>query len=152
MTVKYYGVEPFQTIMEFIELGGQVKAEVDAYSWSDDGEGGGETAQIVAPRNFIFMPGEGAGGGAEVPIVGEDSIWGGGEITLTGPDGTSYATECDSLLADSLGPLLAQPVCFFFNVTDSLGINTWFQLIWDLAMIGGLGLYINNSWIKKALT
>jgi len=144
---KFTGIEPFSTIMELVDLGRAVQAEVDTYTWVDEGGGEDVAPEVQPPANYIFAPGE--GGGADVPIVGEDSIWGSGEITLLGPTGQSYSTECDNLLADSLGTRLAAPVCFAFNVTDRLGLNTWFQLLWDLGMLFALFWYIKKNWVDS---
>lgn len=144
LKAQFLGIEPFTTILELIDLGRVVQAEVDTYTWVDDG-GGDDTPQVQAPANYVFAPGE--GGGAEIPIVGEDSIWGSGEITLTGNTGISYSTECDNVLADSLGTRLAAPMCFVFNIVDQLGLLTWVQLLWDLAMLFVLFWYIKRNWI-----
>lgn len=139
----FYDVEPFGTILEIIDTATAIKTEVDSYQWTDEG-GGGSGTTVQAPRNFVLAPGE--GGGADIPLVGEDTIWGSGEMHLLG-EGSSYSTECNNLLADSLGERLSTPLCFTFNVVDQLGLKTWFQWIWDMAMIAGLMFYISQRWV-----
>ena len=141
---SFYDVEPFGTILEVIDTATAIKTEVEAYEWTDEGGGGSGGPAVQAPRNFVLAPGE--GGGADIPLVGEDTIWGSGEMHLLG-EGSSYSTECNNLLADSLGDRLAVPLCFTFNVVDQLGLKTWFQWIWDMAMIAGLMFYISKRWV-----
>lgn len=145
---KFLGIEPFTTILELVDLGRAMKAEVDTYTWVDDSGGEDVDPAVQSPRNYIFMPGE--GGGADIPLVGEDTIWGSGEIDLTAPtSGTTYSTECDNILADSLGTRLAAPVCFVFNIMDRLGLLTWVQMLWDLAMLFALFWYIKKNWVDN---
>lgn len=141
---SFYDVEPFGTILEVIDTATAIKTEVEAYEWTDEGGGGAGGPTVQAPRNFVLAPGE--GGGADIPLVGEDTIWGSGEMHLLG-EGSSYSTECNNLLAESLGDRLAVPLCFTFNVVDQLGLKTWFQWIWDMAMIAGLMFYISKRWV-----
>ena len=144
MREGFYQVEPFGTMMEVVDSAQAVQREVASYQWTDEGGGGADTATVQAPRHFVFAPGE--GGGADIPLVGEDTIWGSGDIDLT-PGGAAYSTECNNLMADSLGDRLAMPLCFTFNVVDQLGLKTWFQWIWDIAMLAGLLMYIGNRWV-----
>jgi len=144
MKDQFYQVEPFGTIMEVMDTASAVRKEVNAYQWTGEGGGGESTAAVQAPRYFVFAPGE--GGGGDIPLVGEETIWGSGEIDLT-PESVSFSTECNNLMADSLGARLSQPLCFTFNVVDQLGLKTWFQFIWDIAMLAGLLLYIGNKWV-----
>lgn len=141
---RFYQVEPFGTILEVMDTAAAVRKEVNAYQWTEEGGGGEGAAAVQAPRYFIFAPGE--GGGADIPLVGEDTIWGSGEVDLT-TRSVSYSTECNNLMADSLGARLSQPLCFTFNVVDQLGLKTWFQFIWDIGMLAGLLLYIGNKWV-----
>lgn len=145
---SFYGMEPFGTMFELLNLGNAVKAEIDTYNWIGDSGGSGEPAEVQAPRNFLFAPGE--GGGAEIPIVGDTTIWGSGEIDLS-PDNPAnqrvYSRECDNLLADSLGTRLAGSMCFSLNVLDQLGLKTWFQWSWDMFMVISLLLYVKNNWV-----
>jgi len=145
MGARFNELEPFRTIIELIGLGRAIKDEVTAYSWT--AEGGGGVPQIEGPENFIFMPAE--GGGADIPIVGDDSIWGSGEITLDPDTGYSFSTECNSLLADSLGSRLAAPVCFTTNILNTLGLMSWFQFFWDMGMVFMLLYYVKNAWVDK---
>jgi len=149
MEEDFYGIEPFGTMFELINLGRTVKSEIDTYSWTDEGGGGdGEVPEVSAPRHFIFAPGE--GGGAEIPLVGEGTIWGSGEIDLNPNNPANqrdYSTECNNLLAESLGSRLATPMCFSMNVIDQLGLLTWFQWMWDMFMVVGLLLYVKNNWV-----
>ena len=144
MRQSFYAVEPFGTILEVIDTAGAVQAEVSSYQWTDEGGGGADTATVQAPRHFVFAPGE--GGGADIPLVGEDTIWGSGSIDLT-PGHSPYSTACNNLMAESLGDRLSQPLCFTFNVVNQLGLKTWIQWLWDMAMIFAIFLYLNNKWI-----
>jgi len=142
---EFNNVEPIGTLLDLVGLGLAVKDEFNLYAWTDDGGGGDfDTMEIQSPQNFLFAPGE--GGGADIPLVGPDSIWGGGDIDLHGLDGTSYSTKCDNVLADSLGNL-GPPLCFAANVLNTLGLSTWIQWLWDIGMMVGFGFYLNKNWI-----
>ena len=147
MQDEFYKIEPIGTLMDLLGLGLALKDEFTQYNWTDDTGGGDiDNMEIQAPRNFIFAPGE--GGGADIPLVGADSVWGGGDIDLAAGLGSGgYSTECDNLLADSLGNL-GPPMCFAANVINALGLNTWVQWLWDIAMMVGFGFYLANTWIK----
>lgn len=141
----FYSVQPFRTIFELIELGSAIKDEVNSYTWTEDAGGGDATAEFEAPRNFILLPGE--GGGGAIPLVGEDSIWGSGEIDLNPDDAYIFSTECDNELADAVGTRMASSMCFAFNVVDQLGLKTWFQIFWDFGVAGVFVLYIKKNWV-----
>jgi len=148
----FMDVEPFRTMFELLDLGKMVRAEVDSYTWTDEGGGGQPSTDglVTAPPNFIFMPGEGGGGGIDQnAITGPDSIWGTGEIDLTPDDTISYKTECDTELTESVGTRLGLPMCFAFNVLDQLGMRWWFQMFWDFFMFVALVMYIKKNWVDK---
>jgi hypothetical protein len=63
--------------------------------------------------------------------------------------GEVITTECDNSMANALGDRLGSAVCFGFNVLESLGLRSWFQLFWDLVMIVSLAMYYQNRWISK---
>jgi len=140
----FYNREPFGSLQELGAAFGLVRAQTEQYQWHDD-IGGDDPPEINYPDNFIFASED--GGGADIPLVGEDSPWGSGQIDILG-EGETFDTTCQNQLADSLGSRLGQPVCFAFNVIDSLGLSSWFQLFWDLIMIGAAGMYFQNRWLK----
>jgi len=146
---EFKEIEAVGVLFEVMGLGLEIRNELGLYEWGDGTEGGGpeDIYEIQAPRNYIFAPGE--GGGADIPLVSGDSVWGGGDIDLGAGLGAdvSYSTECDSLLADSLGDRLGGPVCFGFNVIDRLGLITWVQWLWDIGMIIWFFRYIKHAWI-----
>lgn len=134
--------EPFGSINEFAQAMGLVRQQVEGYAWA---EGGGDAPRVDTPSNFIFAT---EGGGAGIPLVGPNTPWGDGEINILG-SGATVSTECTNNMADALGSRLARPICFGFNVLDSLGLRSWFQLFWDLVMIVSLATYFQNRWISK---
>lgn len=134
--------EPFGSINEFAQAMGLVRQRVDSYAWA---ESGGEAPKVEAPNNFIFAL---EGGGAEIPLIGSDTPWGSGDIDILG-EGATFSTECNNNMAGALGERLGSAICFGFNVLDSLGLKSWFQLIWDLVMLISLGMYFQNRWISK---
>ena len=140
----FYYVEPWGTLLEIMDTAVAVKAELDSYTWVD--EGGGGVPVVQSPVGFVFAPGE--GGGAGIPLVGAETVWGEGDIDLT-PETPSYSTSCNNLLADSLGARLAPSICFSFNVVNRLGLKTWFQWIWDMALLTGLFFYFKTAWTDR---
>lgn len=134
--------EPFSAISDFYDAMDFVRVEVEGYGWVPEGGG---NAEVEQPDNFIFAPPE--GGGANIPVVGDDTIWGGGDIDILG-DGPAISRDCQNRLATSLGTGLAGPMCFGFNALEAMGLKTWFQVMWDLAMVVAIGMYFNNRWIK----
>jgi len=140
----FYNREPFGSLQEVGASFGLARAQVDQYQWYED-QGGDDPPEIEYPDNFIFASED--GGGADIPLVGEDSPWGSGLIDIRG-EGETFSTTCQNNLASSLGSRLSQPLCFAFNVIDSLGLSSWFQLFWDLTMIVAAGMYFQNRWLK----
>lgn len=145
MRELFYDREPFGSLQELGAAFGLVREQVDQYQWAEDGGGAGPP-EVEYPENFIFASPD--GGGAGIPLVGDDTIWGSGEIDIFADGGETFNTTCNNQLADSLGERLATPVCFAFNVIDALGLSTWFQLFWDITMIVALGMYFQNRWLK----
>jgi len=139
----FYYREPFGSLVELGQAFGLVRADVEAFEWH--GDAGGEAPEVGYPDNFIFASPD--GGGANIPIVGDDSPWGSGEIDILG-EGDEFDTTCNNNMADALGERLAAPMCFAFNIIDSLGLSTWFQLFWDLVMIIAMGAYFQNRWLN----
>jgi len=140
-------VEPFRTIFEVVELGVLVRQEVDSYSWNNDGGGGEGVAEMTAPPNYIFMPGDAGGAGIDQsPLTGPDTIWGEGEIEFD-TNSYSFRTECDTELSQALGTRIAPALCFGFNVLDQLGLRLWFQMFWDGFMFIALVMYIKRAWV-----
>ncbi len=149
MKDSFYDVEPFGTLFEMIDLALMMRNEVKAYNWGTEGGGAGETVTVDQPENFLFAPGEGGGAGIPMLITGEDSPWGEGDIVLRDTETPTYSTTCNNMLADSLGVRLALPLCFIFNILDQLGLMSWFQWLWDVAMIVGFIFYLNKKWVDK---
>lgn len=143
MRALFYDREPFGSIQELGQSLGIIRANVDAYAWSDDQ--GGDPPEVGYPENFIFASPD--GGGANLPIVGEDTIWGSGSINILG-EGETFSLTCTNNMASTLGTRLAQPFCFAFNVIEGLGLSSWFQLFWDLVMLIAIGMYFQNRWLK----
>lgn len=143
MRALFYNREPFGSMQEFGQSFGLVRENVDSFQWSEDQ--GGDPPNVGYPENFLFASPD--GGGASIPIVGEDTIWGSGEIDILG-EGETFDLTCTNNLAASLGSRLSQPVCFAFNVIDSLGLSSWFQFFWDLSMLIAISMYFQNRWIK----
>ena len=144
MRELFYDREPFGSLQELGQSFGLVRQRVDSYQWSEDQ--GGDPPDVSYPENFIFASPD--GGGANIPIVGDDTIWGSGEIDLMGTEGVSFDLTCTNNLAATLGDRLSQPMCFAFNIIDALGLSSWFQLFWDLSMLIALSMYFNNRWLK----
>ena len=140
----FYDREPFGSLQELGQSFGLVRARVDSYQWSEDQ--GGEPPDVEYPDNFIFASPD--GGGANIPLVGDDTIWGSGEIDLMGSSGEDVDRTCNNNLAASLGDRLSDPLCFTFNIIDSLGLSTWFQFFWDISMLIALSMYFQNRWLK----
>lgn len=145
MKEEIYSIGPVGTMMDLVGLGVAIRDEINNYEWSDAG-GGGDDLAIEAPQHYLFMPEE--GGGADIPLANSgNSIWGGGEVSFE-LSGLSYSTECDNTLADYLGSGLAQSACFGFNVIDKLGLNTWVNLLWNVAMVGLFIRYVIRRWVN----
>jgi len=138
----FYTRDPFGSIQELGQSFGLIKENVDSRQWSE--EGGGDPT-VGYPENFIFASPD--GGGASIPIVGQDTIWGEGEINILGEVGEVDLT-CTNNLAATLGTRLSQPVCFAFNVIDGLGLSSWFQFFWDISMLIACSMYFQNRWLK----
>jgi len=145
----FYNVEPFGTILEMIDTIAMLRNEVNSYNWGTEGGGADDTVTVTRPENFVFAPGEGGGAGIPLVLTGEDSPWGGGDIQLRDTSTPAYSTTCNNMLADALGSRLALPMCFTFNILDQLGLMSWFQWLWDIAMLVGFGFYINKKWVDK---
>lgn len=134
--------EPFSAISDFRGALGMIRAEVESYGWLP---AGGGSLEVDNPDNFIFSPPE--GGGANLPIIGDNTPWGSGEINILG-EGAEFSQTCNNRLATSLGDRLSGSLCFAFNALDSLGLRSWFQVMWDLTVLVAMGMYIQNKWIK----
>jgi len=145
----FYNVEPFGTILEMIDTIAMLRNEVNSYNWGTEGGGADDTVTVTRPENFVFAPGEGGGAGIPLVLTGEDSPWGDGDIQLRDTSTPTYSTACNNMLADALGSRLALPMCFVFNILDQLGMMSWVQWLWDMAMIFGLGFYIKRSWVDR---
>ena len=137
--------EPFGSIRELASAFGLVRQTVRGFAWVEDGGGDPADVRVSQPENFIFAPED--GGGASIPLVGDESPWGEGDINILG-EGAEFDTTCTNNMAAALGARLAGPICFGFNALDSLGIMSWFQLFWDLVMIISASMYYNNRWVK----
>jgi len=147
----YESKEPYGTMSELVDTFYSVKAEFDSYTWVDEQEGGGVTCHgsdcvmqgdysppaIEPPGNFFLAPGEGGGDGPEfIPLPGdEQSIWSGAEFDMTPPTPT-FSTNCNTLLIDAMGSLLGGPMCFVLSALDYVGMNVWFQWVFDIGFIG----------------
>lgn len=146
----FYTVEPFRTVLETIDVIVMIRNEVNAYNWGTEGGGAGDgSVTVEQPEGFVFAPGEGGGAGLPMGVTGANSPWGEGDIVLRDTETPAYSTTCNNMLADALGVRLALPMCFIFNILDQLGLMSWFQWIWDIAMLVGFGFYINKKWVDK---
>lgn len=137
--------EPIATFYELSDSLDAVKDEVNSYQWTDDTGGAGSGAPTVGqPENFIF--GSDQGGAGQSPFSGEGP-YSGEEIGFDF-EAASYSSNCINLLADHMGSLMAPGICFAANTMNGLGLTSWFQLVWDLNMLGVIIMYFYNRWVN----
>lgn len=144
MADLFYDREPFGSMQEMGQSFGLVRGQVEQYQWSEDQ--GGDPPDVEYPENFLFASPD--GGGASIPIVGDDTIWGSGEINILDYSAGEFDQTCTNNLAASLGSRLSAPICFAFNIIDDLGLSSWFQFFWDISMLIALSMYFQNRWLK----
>ena len=152
MENMFTSIEPFRTFVDLIQLSRAVVDEVMGYSWYDETGGAlGDDLGIQAPENYLLMPGD-TGGGEGIPLVsGGNSVWAGGTMDFDYVQGAYIPQlyECTSLLADAMGVGMTNAICYSTNIIEQWGLDTWINLLWNFAMIGGMYRYINVQWIQK---
>lgn len=130
MDGMFSGREPWGTIDEAQDTLDTIGSQLGQYDWQGDLPGKGNQPDINT-----FLP-------------GEDSPWITG--TLLRPiDNTAQPNMvCETALTDALGPLLAQGICWFFNILADTGVTPWLQLIINLGALGLLLVYIWRLWVN----
>lgn len=129
--------EPFGTLLQFTSLPGKIKAEYDQYQWAPSAGG----AEIMAGTNDL-QPWE------LFATLPNSSPYVSGRIEILKPM-APFSTFCQTEMGLAIGTRLAGPTCFALNALNGLGLNKWFQLLFDLGLLSILGLYIYNAWIKQ---
>ena len=159
----YENKEPYGTVQEFIDTYNAARAEIDSYEWvdsssssaslfvSDSAPAADSAPEIAAPENFFLAPAEAGDTSGDSTITylpwDTDSIWSGDEFSW--PETETLNTVCENDLAESLGPLLSPGVCFGFSALEWAGINSWFQWLVNISMLGMLFAYFKTRWVDN---
>lgn len=126
----FFSREPFYTLSAVSSLGTQIKAQFDSYSWGNDADIGGEDLVDI----FTTLP--------------ENSIYNGGQIDIMPDVIYQYSTFCATQLTEVIGSKMTGPVCFVFNILDTLGLSSLMQFVYDTCLLIALFLYIMTKWIR----
>ncbi len=122
----FAGSEPFGTMGELGETRNQVEALVNTYDWSSVSAGDPSIDDFLYP--------------------GANSPYNGGLFNLDGPPST-YSQVCDTELSRAVGPLLAKPICWLFDLLRTIGILPWLNLFLNIGFISLLLLYLKRRWV-----
>lgn len=134
--------EPFATLMQFKDITNQIQTEINSYNWTDD-VGGADVENAPEATELDIEQ--------YLPSLPENSPYNNGRIELMVGDG-AYSTVCDMEMKKATGDKLASPMCFALNTMDTMGITPWFNIIFNIAIIGIFTAYLWNLWLKPNVT
>jgi hypothetical protein len=126
--------EPITTFNQSRELIAGLQDIIGQYDWENTGVSGSE---LEPDLGIILTP-------------QPDSIFQGGEISLSNP--RDYGLICDWMIPPLIGSVLAESMCWTYNIMEHYGITPYMGLWINFMVTLMLIIYIINKWVDKTIS
>lgn len=140
-------VEPIGSIEEFTSAFEAEQALLSQYNWEK-----GVIFTVPNPRGQQFAPVQ---QGISAPSYSTlfapnqtTSPYFAKNVQTTLTDPLEYTTNCNFSLSDTVGPKMAQGVCFVYSIMNTIGVLGYFELIINFIAIVMLGMYVTRRWFQ----
>jgi hypothetical protein len=121
--------EPIASFRQGREIMDGLQEIIIQYDWEDTGA---DSSELEPNLQMILTPQAG-------------SIYQGGKISLSTP--RNYGTSCDWMIGPLIGSVMAQSMCWAYNIMEYYGYTPYVSLWVNISSLILLALYITKKWI-----